>query len=199
MRPVILGLNRKRFLCGSRVSLLTEFATALSAAGPEAKNRPPAFAGRREAVLAAVRASPGMTIQEIADRVGCGHASAAYHLASLVSAGLVTQDRDGRTVRHFVPGATVTVHEQQISHALSDERLARIIGFVLRAPRSQVNPNEIREAVGLYYNGVRRDLRRLTSLGLLQWESRNSNRHWIKATVRLRAFLERPKPSIDDV
>jgi DNA-binding transcriptional ArsR family regulator len=69
--------------------------------GPEAA----AFAAlgapqRLAVVLALVRAGPrGLAIGALGARVGVTGSTLTHHLKSLVQAGLVTQDREGRIIR----------------------------------------------------------------------------------------------------
>lgn len=53
----------------------------------------------REEVLAAVRASPGLTVTDLARVLGVGRSTMRWHVAKLAQAGLVALARDGRAVR----------------------------------------------------------------------------------------------------
>jgi predicted transcriptional regulator len=52
-------------------------------------------------VVAAIRAAPGASQKELAQRVGMTPQALHWHLRRLVGAGVVRKSRDGRSVRHF--------------------------------------------------------------------------------------------------
>lgn len=59
----------------------------------------------RERLLAAIQASPGVAVADVADRVGLARNTAVYHIRRLESEGLVTTQRQGRTRLCFVAGS----------------------------------------------------------------------------------------------
>jgi predicted transcriptional regulator len=75
-------------------------------ASPAARDAAPVLKseGARR-VLAAVRAHPGLTGQELAARTGLSASSVSEHVSRLASAGLLQSSRQGRTVRVVPTGA----------------------------------------------------------------------------------------------
>lgn len=95
---------------------------------------------RRAGILARVRASPGLTLGDLARGEVVDYKTAVYHARRLARLGLVALVRDGRRVRLFAPGAVRVASPapravvalrllQEAGAPLGPARLARLLGL----------------------------------------------------------------------
>lgn len=66
----------------------------------------PVLTLRREAIVVALRGSPGLSTRQVADAIGIDAATADYHLRRLRQAGVVIRRRYGRCLAHFLSGVS---------------------------------------------------------------------------------------------
>ncbi len=60
-------------------------------------------------VAAFIKSNPGFTQKDVGEALGVSSSTVLWHVKRLEAVGLVTKVRDGKTVRYFPPGTSVTV------------------------------------------------------------------------------------------
>lgn len=66
----------------------------------------PLFTPQRTTILNIIHRSPGLSVRDIARRIGLDESSADYHLHQLERAGLIVRRRRGRALAHYPPGVS---------------------------------------------------------------------------------------------
>lgn len=123
----------------------------------------------RPAILALVRAAPGLTMSEVARRAGASFTVTSYHLRELArERAVVLVRRPGpRTYTHaFVPEHAPAREVRAAALAL-DARAARAIRDALLAHALPVGAVALAEFVGLSVPAVRFHLARLEAAGVV--------------------------------
>lgn len=125
---------------------------------------PPALTPTQEKVQALIAANPGLTIRQVAVRMGVSHATTTYHLGVLVRKGVLARQRDGREVRHFLNSANNA--DQFLEALFRDERKRKIIEF-LAAREVALSINKMAVQLELPFGYLKRTLLQLQTQGLV--------------------------------
>jgi len=119
-------------------------------------------ADTRFRLLCALRASPGLTVAQLARALAVDHSTAAYHLDRLVAAGVVVCLRHGGR-RHSFPAGGLP-RERALAVTQRRGAAALVLARVGAEPRSL---GAIAQGLPLTKSGVHWHLRRLVALGLV--------------------------------
>lgn len=133
-----------------------------------------------------VAESPGLTITGLAKHLGCSHSTATHHLNTLASLRIVVRERDGRTVRHYVPhhSRDTTVRLQAL---VNQDRYADLIRLLASHQHTEaLSINKLAKQLGVPFNSLKVILCNLEAEGLIEMERRKG-----RYRIRRRLAFER--------
>ncbi|HET6403530.1 MAG TPA: MarR family transcriptional regulator [Candidatus Thermoplasmatota archaeon] len=139
---------------------------------------------RRDEVFKLVRAEPGISLTDVAQRCGLGWGTTVYHLDRLERAGFVASERSGGRRLYFPVGAVAKDARPSLG-ALQQETTRSVASFVAQRPGA--TQSELAEALGLTASAASKQVSKLESVGLVRRE-----REW--KTVRLH-----PEPKLAEL
>lgn len=120
----------------------------------------------RAAILAAAKASPGLSFADARSAAGLSHGGAAYHLSVLVRAGHLARLESGGFTRYFVAGSADFVRFAEEAVLLTGGAEARVLAAARGAPGSTAA--DLARALGVSRVAVHYTLRRLEGRGLVE-------------------------------
>lgn len=124
--------------------------------------------GRRERVVALVRARPGIGPQEIGQTLGMNWGVTSYHLDRLETAGLLVSQRVGQHRCYFVPGAIPRDAQAKVGLFRGDTT-RRVAQLVREKPG--IGQSELAAALGLSASATSKQLTRLEKEALVRREA----------------------------
>ena len=139
---------------------------------------------RRDEVFQLVRAEPGISLTDIAQRTGLGWGTAVYHLDRLERGGFLMSERNGGR-RCYFPVGRVPKDARPSLGALQQETTRNVASFVVERPGA--TQTELADALGMTPSAASKQVSKLESIGLLRRE-----REW--KTVRLH-----PEPKLSEL
>lgn len=118
----------------------------------------------QRALVDAIRASPGASVAELAQRVGIAHTTATYHLRRMEKRGSAVSMRQGGRLHWFLNGQA-SGRERTLAIC---RRLDRSVDVLARVPRDRSVPlGVVARGLPMTKAGVYWHLERLTGLGLV--------------------------------
>jgi len=139
---------------------------------------------RREALLALVRSSPGMTLSAIAKRSALAWGTAVYHLDRLERAGFLVSERNAGRRCYFV--ATGVPRDARASLGTLQQETTRSVA-TFGAERPGATQSELCEGLGMTASAASKQVSKLESAGLVRRE-----REW-------RAVRLHPEPRLSSL
>lgn len=127
--------------------------------------RPAALTARPQAVLDAVAARPGASVQELADALGVDHSTAEYHLHRLERAGRVRAVRAGRVRAHYASGAPYCPYLRVL---LPQFRAAEDLALLRALAAGEARALDLARATGRDVPGVRWLLEKAARAGVVE-------------------------------
>lgn len=121
---------------------------------------------RRASILSAVRASPGLSHDEVRSATGLSDGGAGYHLAVLVRSGHLARLQSGGFTRYFVAGSADFARFAEEAVLLAGGAEARVLETARAAPG--IAPAEIARRLGVTRVAVHYTLNRLEKRGLVE-------------------------------
>ena len=125
----------------------------------------PLLTPAQERIIAVARDAPGLTIREMALRVGVSHATMTYHLGLLSRKGLLSRERDGREVRHYPMG--LERRKLAIEALCRDPRKRQVFDFLASQPIA-MSIHRMAVSLGLPFGYLKRTLVQFEKQGLVQ-------------------------------
>lgn len=158
---------------------------------------PPALTPAQEKVQALIALQPGLTIRQVAVRLGVSHATTTYHLGVMVRKGLLLRQRDGREVRHFLNSGSGST-DQFVEALYRDARKRKVIEF-LAAREVALSINKMALHLGLPFGYLKRTLQQLEAQGLVALPS-VCMRYYVEVRPQLRSLVAtfNPEPTLQD-
>lgn len=147
----------------------------------------------RQEMYDLIRDEAGISMQEIADEVGCGWGTVVYHLEKLEDEGFVTSEHTGGRRRFFAAGE-VEPDDKDAVGVLRQDTPRAIMAYLLEHPGA--NQSELTEALDIAASTASKHLGRLEEAGLVDRE-----RDWRKVHYRpAEGVAERvpSAPSLDE-
>lgn len=158
----------------------------------------PVLTGAQERILAYTRASPGLTIRDMAKAIGVSHATMTHHLGLLVRKGMLARDRDGREVRHYPVG---TERRKLTIEALCRDPRKRMVYEFLASEPDAMSINRMAQKLQLPFGYLKRTLEQFEKQGLVTLH-RARFRYMVAAGVPLSTMAsvqEATKPALDGI
>ena len=155
---------------------------------------PPALTPAQEKVQALIALQPGLTIRQVAVRLGVSHATTTYHLGVMVRKGLLLRQRDGREVRHFLNSGSGST-DQFVEALYRDARKRKVIEF-LAAREVALSINKMALHLGLPFGYLKRTLQQLETQGLVALPS-VCMRYYVEVRPQLRSLVATFNPEAD--
>lgn len=124
----------------------------------------PVLTNAQERILAYARASPGLTIRDMAKGLGVSHATMTHHLGLLVRKGMLARDRDGREVRHYPVG---TERRKLTIEALCRDPRKRLVYEFLAGAPDAMSINRMAQKLQMPFGYLKRTLEQFEKQGLV--------------------------------
>ncbi|MDX1611585.1 MAG: winged helix-turn-helix transcriptional regulator [Candidatus Thermoplasmatota archaeon] len=130
----------------------------------------------REEILDHLKREPGLSFQEIQDRIGLAPGTTKWHLEKLSKSSFIASTKDGRHRRYYPRGMDKA--EVRAVVALKDPSRLALARMVLRNPG--INQGDLARATGLAQSTVSHHLDRLIEDGMVRkWKDGRVARHEI--------------------
>lgn len=120
----------------------------------------------REQMLDHLKREPGLSFQEIQDRVGLAPGTTKWHLDKLQKSRFITSHKDGRHRRFFPTG--MSKRTVKAVTAMRDPSRLAIVRMVLRNPG--ISQGDLATAAGLAQSTVAHHMDRLIDDGIIRKE-----------------------------
>ena len=161
-------------------------------APPGPRPEGPQEAPAPERILAAVKQSPGLCVQDLAQAVGLSRTAVLYHARRLAKRGHLVMVRRGRRLAHFP--ASIRDAAQHTLLGLMHLRTARLLLERL-AEEPTMSWRGLGRSLGITPRAVRWHVHRLRQDGLLEVHDAGGARHVTVLDGGLRAILDAPPSS----
>jgi len=125
---------------------------------------------RRDEILNAIRAEPGITFRELARKLGLGLGDLQYHLRKLEDEGEIFSRRVGK--RRYIFPQGLEEDAQKLLIAISTETRRKILLRLMEGPLDQ---KTLSRAVGVSQPTVSYHMGELVKLGIVEAERRGRN------------------------
>ncbi len=122
--------------------------------------------GTRNAIFQIVRSDPGVSLNEIVERVGLSRNAVAYHLAVFESEKLMTSVKDGKYRRYFLNGGRYVNGAKDVVAAIKNDTTLDVIRYIAQNPGTI--QKEVCNAVGTSPSATSWHIRRLERVGLVE-------------------------------
>lgn len=132
----------------------------------------------RQEMYDLIRDEAGISMQEIADEVGCGWGTIVYHLEKLEDGDFVTSEHTGGRRRFFAAG-DVDASDKDAVGVLRQDTPRSIMAYLLKHPGS--NQSELSDALDIAASTASKHLGRLEDAGLVTREREWREVHYFPA------------------
>lgn len=123
---------------------------------------------RRAAVLDAIRAAPGATLEDLERKVGFGGGALRHHVEVLARAKKITRVKAGGATRHFMPSVAGWRSLQEEALLMADTAEARALRLVRACPG--IHGAEVARELGVTPAAVHFVVKELSKKGLVREE-----------------------------
>lgn len=124
--------------------------------------------GSRQTIHDIVASDPGVSLNEIVDRVGLSRNAVAYHLAVFESEKVMSSVKDGKYRRYFINGGRYVNGAKNVVAAIKNEKTLDVIRYISEHPG--VIQKDVCSAVGTSPSATSWHIRRLEKVGLVEKE-----------------------------
>lgn len=122
----------------------------------------------RASVFEIVKSDPGVSLNEIVDRLGVSRNAVAYHLAVFESEDQIVSVKDGKYRRYFVNGGKFVNGAKHVVSALKNDTTRQVIDFIKQHPGAI--QKDVCAAVGTSPSATNWHINRLEKVGLVNKE-----------------------------
>ncbi len=120
----------------------------------------------RQTIHDIVASDPGVSLNEIVERVGLSRNAVAYHLAVFESEKTMTSVKDGKYRRYFINGGAYVNGAKNVVAAIKNEKTLDVIRYITEHPG--VIQKDVCSAVGTSPSATSWHIRRLEKVGLVE-------------------------------
>lgn len=122
--------------------------------------------GSRQTIHDIVASDPGVSLNEIVERVGLSRNAVAYHLAVFESEKVMSSVKDGKYRRYFINGGAYVNGAKNVVAAIKNEKTLDVIRYITEHPG--VIQKDVCSAVGTSPSATSWHIRRLEKVGLVE-------------------------------
>lgn len=141
----------------------------------------------RDALHELITEEPGLSTQELCDRVDAGWGNTVYHLQRLEQAGFVTSEKQGHH-RRFYKNGDVEPDDIQALGVLKNDNASKIARYLVREPGS--NQKEVCQALDISPSLAHKWISRLEDQDLVASEREWRSKHY-EPDERLEVLVEK--------